>query len=236
MMVHGVSEQRPVGRRHDCSTVHLEVCAECAEPGLGKADRRIPPPPGWFIEDHQRWAFIRRLLHDEGVDLDLRVAGLLILLFGQRLARIVEITTGDIDATGPGVSLHLGTQPVELPPPLDTLILRLRDAPASTHWETGDRPWLFTGRSPGAHLSDLTLGEQLRALGIQARSARNRTLMDLAADLPAFVLAELLGVHVNTATRWTRQADADGAGYAAELSRRQSLSLPFNLGWLSVLT
>jgi hypothetical protein len=49
--------------------------------------------------------------------------------------------------------------------------------------------------------------------GIEACSTRNTALLASAVDLPAPVLADLLGLHVDTAARW--------AGYArAGLERR----------------
>jgi transposase len=47
--------------------------------------------------------------------------------------------------------------------------------------------------------------------------------MDLAAQVPAVVLSELLGIHINTATAWTQQAQT-GAAYAAEVARRGPFS------------
>jgi hypothetical protein len=60
----------------------------------------------------------------------------------------------------------------------------------------------------------------MKALGIHARPARNTTLIDLAADLPAVVLSQMLDLHLNTATRWTAAAGSPAAGYAADLLRR----------------
>jgi hypothetical protein len=44
---------------------------------------------------------------------------------------------------------------------------------------------------------------------------RSAALIDLAADLPAAVLADLLGVHINTAVRWVRRSKRDWASYLA---------------------
>ena len=50
---------------------------------------------------------------------------------------------------------------------------------------------------------------------IQARTARSAALINLAADLPAAVLADLLGLHINTAVRWVKRARRDWADYLA---------------------
>ena len=50
-------------------------------------------------------------------------------------------------------------------------------------------------------------------------AGRRAALTDLAAQMPAAVLADLLGLTPGTAVRWMRQAGADWSGYAAELAR-----------------
>jgi hypothetical protein len=42
-----------------------------------------------------------------------------------------------------------------------------------------------------------------------------RAAQHLAADLPAAILAGLLGMHVNTAVRWVTYARRDWTGYLA---------------------
>ncbi|MFJ2566597.1 hypothetical protein ACIO02_27310 [Streptomyces sp. NPDC087568] len=51
---------------------------------------------------------------------------------------------------------------------------------------------------------------------------RNSALLDLAAELPAVVLSNLLGIHVHTATAWATEAGNTRPGYAAELARRNT--------------
>jgi hypothetical protein len=59
-------------------------------------------------------------------------------------------------------------------------------------------------------------GRRLKAHGINARSGRNTALISLAADLPAPVLAGLLGLHVQTGVRWTKYAKRDWESYLAD--------------------
>ncbi|MFI9588504.1 hypothetical protein ACIHCQ_43565 [Streptomyces sp. NPDC052236] len=46
--------------------------------------------------------------------------------------------------------------------------------------------------------------------------------MELSAELPAVVLSRLLGLHINRAEKWTKEAGSTRADYAAELSRRKA--------------
>jgi hypothetical protein len=48
--------------------------------------------------------------------------------------------------------------------------------------------------------------------------ARNSALIDLAAQLPAAVLSQLLGFHLQTATAWTIEAGNTRLRYAAALA------------------
>jgi hypothetical protein len=176
------------------------------------------------VDDDERWSQIQQLLHDTELDLTVRVAGLLLLLFAQPVSRITRLTTSDVTDTDGTVTLKLGSHDLELPPPLDSMVLELRDAPAPNHREA-DRPrlWLLgTGprNRPGRPISSQHLNERLLDLGIQARRGRNTTLMELAAELPAAVLARLLGLHLTTATNWNHRSGSPRAAYAAELARR----------------
>ncbi|MFJ2967542.1 hypothetical protein ACIPIC_35285 [Streptomyces collinus] len=92
----------------------------------------------------------------------------------------------------------------------------------STLGRSDDHPWLFPGTAGGQPISSRQLMRKLTALGIKARPARNTTLMDLSAELPAVVLSRLLGLHINRAEKWTKEAGSTRADYAAELSRRKA--------------
>jgi hypothetical protein len=59
------------------------------------------------------------------------------------------------------------------------------------------------------------LVRQLNTHGIQARIAGSAALINLATDLPAAILADLLGLHINIAVRWVKRAKRDWASYLA---------------------
>lgn len=75
--------------------------------------------------------------------------------------------------------------------------------------------WLFPGRIPGQPIHARSLTARLSRHGISARPARNGALAALAADLPAAIMADLLGMHVSTAVRWVTYARRDWAVYLA---------------------
>ena len=77
------------------------------------------------IEEDERWALVRGLLHDDTRAIEDRVAGLLVLLYGQPLARIARLTRGQIIRSPQQVQLLLGTVPLDLPEPLGELVRQL---------------------------------------------------------------------------------------------------------------
>jgi hypothetical protein len=78
-------------------------------------------------------------------------------------------------------------------------------------------PWLFPGLHPGRPLTAYTLGQRLQHLGIDPAAGRRAALTDLAAHLPAAVLARVLNLSPSTAVRWVRAAGGDWTTYAAQL-------------------
>lgn len=169
----------------------------------------------------ERWEQIARVLHDDTIEITDRVAGALLLLYGQQLSRIAAITRDQVKTIGPRTFLHLGRDDLHIPEPLaellQTLIRNGRPnvgvgSPATTRW-------LFPGLQPGRPLTAARLGARLRKLGIRARPGRRAALTHLAAQLPAAVLADLLGIHPTTAVNWVHDAGGDWNRYAAQLTR-----------------
>jgi L-alanine-DL-glutamate epimerase-like enolase superfamily enzyme len=87
--------------------------------------------------------------------------------------------------------------------------------------EPAGADWLFPGAVAGRPLNVEQMTRRLNTIGVQVRAARNTTMMDLAGDVPAVVLSQLLGLHVRTTTDWARVAGTPGAEYAADVSRRK---------------
>ncbi len=179
--------------------------------------------PSDIIDTEARWQQARRLLHDDTIDPNDRVAGLLVLLYAQWPATISRLTLANIDNNDDQVRLHLGQQPIVLPEPLATLVRGLV-ASRRGHAALGDQgtsPWLFPGGQPGRPISAYQLAERLRQLGLRPGRSRSTALFQLAAELPAAVLARLLGIHISVAVAWQRASAGDWTAYAAEVSRRQ---------------
>ena len=178
--------------------------------------------PTGVIDTETRWEQARWLLHDGTLKPEDRVAGLLVLLYAQWPATISQLTLSHVQASGGQVRIQLGREPVVLPEPLDALVLQVAAARRG-HAAIGDQgtsPWLFPGGQPGRPISAFQLAERLRQIGIRSGQSRSAALFQLATNLPAAVLARMLGIHITVAVAWQRAAAGDWAAYAAEISRR----------------
>ncbi|MGH9087342.1 MAG: hypothetical protein ACRDYZ_04410 [Acidimicrobiales bacterium] len=175
-------------------------------------------------DDDTRFKLVRRLLVDESLDITDRVAGCLVLLYGQQLSRIASLRRDQVTVEADGSTrLLLGTTPIEVPPPLDQLIARLLDEHrhhTAFSLPALPTPWLFPGLHPGRPFNANQLGTRLRRLGIEPQAGRRGALAHLAATMPAAVLARALDLTPGTAVRWVGTTGGDWNRYAADLLRR----------------
>lgn len=179
--------------------------------------------PTGVLDTEGRWEQARQLLHDDTLASEHRLAGLLVLLYAQQPATISRLSIDDIDINHDHVALRLGREPVVVPEPLADLIRQLvanRQGHASIGHDTSTR-WLFPGGRPGQPISSYRLSERLRQIGLQPGQARSTALFQLASELPAALLARLLGIHISVAVKWQRASSGDWTNYAAEVSRRR---------------
>jgi hypothetical protein len=178
--------------------------------------------PKRVIDAETRWRQARWLLRDDTLSPEDRVAGLLVLLYAQWPSVVSRLTIDHVQASDDQVRLRLGREPVVLPEPLAGVVLELV-ATRRGHAALGDQGtsrWLFPGGRPGRPLSSYQLGERLRQLSLRPGQARSTALFQLATELPAALLARLLGIHIAVAVAWQRACSGDWAAYAADISRR----------------
>ena len=131
------------------------------------------------------------------------------------------MTTDQIRRHPDSVSLRFGSCDITVPEPLARLLTDLIDTGRRYRGvgsPTTPSPWLFPGHLPGRPITPSRLGERLRLLGFRALPGRRATLLQLAAEVPAAVLADLLRLSPGTATRWTRDAGGDWSRYAASIA------------------
>jgi hypothetical protein len=165
--------------------------------------------------------FVAEFIREYRAQSGRRVAGLLVLLYAQRAARITELTTKHVTVTDDSVELLLADTPITLPPMLGDLVLELlADRQKSVATAPDHGVWLYPATRLGQPLAPRDLLGRLRALGISPTLGRNTALMQMASEMPAAVIAKMLGISLNRATRWTQDAGNTRPGYAAEVARR----------------
>jgi len=172
---------------------------------------------GLPIDINARTATARRLLHAPDISASDRVAGALVVIYAQPLSRITRLTVDDVELCADSVTLRLGDSPLQLDAPLDDhlrTVLGARRSPAAAALEPAER-WLFPGAAPGRPIGALALGRRLKRLGIEGPTNRRTALLELSRQIPAPLLASLLGIHVTTAAKWGQLAGHHQSDYLA---------------------
>jgi hypothetical protein len=166
---------------------------------------------------------LERCLADDTLPLDVRVAGTLILLFGINTSRVLSLRANQITERDGENYLALDQHELVIPPRLARLLNQLPvPRSRSTLPPNPAAPkLLFPGRSLSQPVAPGPFSRRLKAHGIAPRGGRNTALISLAADLPASVLADLLGLHRGTGVRWTKLAKRDWESYLADRRKRQ---------------
>jgi hypothetical protein len=165
----------------------------------------------------ERLQALRRLLLDEHLDLPWRIAGALVLLFGQPAERIAGLTTGQVTVeSDERVLLDPAGDWIDVPEPLATLLrtyLNCRRNMATA--ANPDSAWLFPGGMPGRHIDAAHIANKLRAAGVPVLAARMGTWRQLVREAPPSILAAALGIAPVTAMKHAERAGGDWLRYAA---------------------
>jgi hypothetical protein len=171
--------------------------------------------------DDERWRLIQHLIESPDLETRDRVAGLLVLLYSQPTTRLVRVQLSDIGIHDEGsVTLRLGELPLTLPAPVGRLVVELVEQRRGYAAVTAaSNQWLFPGGRSGQHMSSQRMGHRLRQIGVPPRLARNTALIDLASELPAAVIAKLLGFSIKRAVTWNIEAGNTNPRYAAAVAR-----------------
>ncbi|MFI6180470.1 hypothetical protein ACIA8R_33360 [Nonomuraea sp. NPDC051191] len=138
----------------------------------------------------------------------------MLLLFGTPISRIRRLRAEHLRDQDDGTYLNVGRHPLLNPPRLANLLRQLAAAPVNRTRMAVPVTWLFPGRLPGQPASS-GFGGKLLEHGVDIRPARNAALIALVEDIPAPILADILGLHIDTAVRWANVAKRDWSAYLA---------------------
>jgi hypothetical protein len=182
--------------------------------------------PSTFLDETELDRQLERCTSPGPMPLKLRVAGALILVFGLPLGTILRLKRDAVRSRDGNTFLCFDNREIPLPPRIADLVHRLGAEKAQHTIVTGlhrDQPWLFPGRAPHRPATPGSFHNGFARYGITAALGRNTAVRNLASDLPAPILAGATGLHINTATQWSRLARRDAATYLAARIRTTAL-------------
>jgi hypothetical protein len=165
---------------------------------------------------------IRRVVHSDELNARDRAAAILVLVFGQQIEHVVQLTWRDVKVTDELVTVRLGGTEIALQAPLDEPWRQLAGSPG--HDYTAAHPnsdWVFRGYSPGCHIHAASLRTRLEAV-FSTRAARLGTLHELTKLAPVAIIADALGYHPSTIDRHAIASAATYARYVAAITDRQN--------------
>ncbi len=178
-----------------------------------------------LLTEDERWAQLRECLHSDALPLRVRVGRALTLLYGLPANQIRNLATADIQQRGTDSYLRLRTSTLFLPPRLADLLAELavttRDEPLLPTSEPSQQ-WLFPGNVPGQPMSTPGFSLLMRRHNFHVQPARIAALVALAEKLPAPVLAQLLGISIDTAHKWAAYTQPNWSAYLAARDRESA--------------
>lgn len=146
-------------------------------------------------------AAVERVVHTDELTARDRAAAILVLVFGQHIEDVIQLTWDDVTVTDDVVTISLGKTEFALPSPLDEPMRQLAAAPGNDL--TASHPnsnWVFRGYSPGRHIHGSSLRQRLRVV-FSTRAARLGTLHEITKLGPVPIIADALGYHPSTIER-----------------------------------
>ncbi len=163
----------------------------CANITIGFRQAKTTP----LLTQGQRLSMLKACLADDIDTLPYRVAAILLLLYAQPVVKIAAMKSTDVILTPEGLRLSLGDEhAAPVPEPFAALLAQhLASRPNMRTGSSSGSQWLFPGYRPGQHIHPNTLMERLRENGINLLGARNASLRALVKEVPAPLVAEMLG-------------------------------------------
>ncbi|MFI8776540.1 hypothetical protein ACIGH6_05550 [Brachybacterium paraconglomeratum] len=188
--------------------VRHHLTAPVAVPG------RKPSRPDASMPDQVMWSKIELLLKDSSIPLSSRIIGLLILVFAQRLSDCVRLRRSDVVDDDGTLSIAFGKTPIALPESITSLLRRhLDESQAERPYVGGESEWLFAGTMPQHHTSEANVALHLSSRGIRIRDVQRARIDQLVQQVPASVVADVLGINIATALRHAANTNATWGAY-----------------------
>jgi hypothetical protein len=204
----GPRKDRYVARRFARWAMAQKLMARLEFPA-GQRGGTTPP-----IIHHDPRDLARGLLEDLEIPSRDRVAAILVAIYAQPIIRVARLTIDRITITNTTTTITLARTSVTLPARVaDTIRSWLSEREAGMPPLATPSPWLFPGNPPSRPIGELTLSRRLKHLGIDCNQHRRAALLHLAGEMPAAILADIVGVHINTAAAWAEIAGRPWGNY-----------------------
>jgi hypothetical protein len=169
------------------------------------------------ITQEQRLGWLKELLTGDAESLPYRVAGILLLLYAQPLTKIAALQATAVTRVDGETRIALGREPIPVPEPFASqLNYHLHHRPnLRTAGGAIGTPWLFPSCRPGQHLDPQTIMHRLRWLGINLLGSRNTALQELVSEIPAPLVADMLGYSDQVTQKHAAEAGKTWAAYVS---------------------
>ena len=161
----------------------------------------LTPP----ITEHDLRDLVHRLLEDPEIPVRDRVAGILVAIYAQPIVRVARFTIDQITVTETETetAIQFAQTPVTLPEPAAIAVRAWLDQRLAIMPPIAiASPWLFPGNPPSRPINEQWLSRRLKLIGVECNQDRHAALLHLAGEIPAAILADIVGVHVTTAGAW----------------------------------
>jgi hypothetical protein len=145
-----------------------------------------------------------------------RVAAILVAVYAQPIVRIARFTIDHIAIIETATTITFARTPVTLPAPIAAAVgAWLEQREENMPPLASPSPWLLPGNPPSRPIGELSLSRRLKLFGIDCNQHRRAALLHPAGEIPAAILADIVGVHVNTAAAWAEIAGRPWGDYPA---------------------
>jgi len=176
-----------------------------------------------LISKDERSYWIMTFIEDDSIHLHVRVAGLLLLVFAQPLANIVELEINDVTDLDGKLFLKLGSQAVPIPSPIVGLFRDYLDHRPNLRGANAGSSWLFPGVKAGRFITVDSIKEQFRKIGFtQFLGARSSSFEELLAIAPAPLVADALGYSYKSADKHSLVTNQSWAHYVGVRTKRET--------------
>lgn len=176
----------------------------------------------YALSQEERWRLLADVTSDGTLEPRTKFAAGMMLLYGIRAPKIVQLRIDDLEISEAAVRVRWGSVPLVLPAefaPVARELSEQRTAPR-LFVDSGQQEWLYPGTTAGHHMAPRNLNGRLRRIGIPPRLARSSALIALIQELPPVVLSRLTGLEISSAIMWSEATGASGSAYAQGASTR----------------